>query len=289
MSLRFPSCSFPAAVAVALLALAAAAPASALSFTNLSVSGDGSNVLVDGTGDKTVAQSSVSVVSSSATSFATRYAAVVGADKDGPPGSTTPSATLNASYTITFEVNADAGQSWSVQLTTSLLGAMTIVSDGKGAASASVGAVTGTSSGAGTLAGSLGLAAPGTLSNQTSATVSLDSGFGPTSSATLSGVGTGAPQAVTLSFTWQMTATTIPQGNSADEAAVRLGMDSGLTSYTADDYPGPGSRTPANDGFFVSANLLSLVPTPVPEPGSLAMMLAGLVGLALFGRRPVRG
>jgi len=258
-----------------------ASPAGALSLSGLAVSlggGNSANVFVNGASDKTLVRSSVGVVSSAATSFTTRYAAVVGADKDGAPGSTTPSATLNASYTITFQVNASLGQSWSVLLTTSLVGAMTIVSDGKGAASATVGAVTGTASGAGSLSGSLGLAAPGTLDNQASPATSLDSGFNAASGATISGVGTGAPQTVTLNFSWQMTATTIPQGSSADEAAVRLGIDGALTNFSADNYPGPGARTLANDGQFVSATL-------IPEPASMLMMFAGLVGLALLGRR----
>ncbi len=279
MSLRFAVRVLAAALVGACLALAAATPASALSLTNLSVSlgsANSADQLVQGPPLNEVMLSTVSVLSSSATSFATRYAMVTGADSETNQSITE---TQTATYTITFQVNANPGQAWSVLLDLSRVGSLTLVSDSNGRASASLGAMSGSVSG-GTLTGSLGLAAVGPQTGPGGA----DQPFSQTSTATISGVGTGTAQTVMLNLTWiaSATSTTGKGSNGAgDEAAVRMGLDSALTGYTADNYPGPGNRVLANDGQFVSATL-------VPEPGSMLMMFAGLVGLALFGRRPIR-
>ena len=222
-----------------------------------------------------VVLSTVSILSSSATSFATRYAMVTGADSET---NQSIAVTQTASYTITFQVNANVGEAWSVLLDLSRVGALTLVTDSNGRASATLGAMSGSVSG-GSLSGSLGLGAVGPLPGPGDA----DQLFSQTSTAAIDGVGTGAPQTVTLNLTWtaSATSTTGKGANGAgDEAAIRMGIDSALTGYTADNYPGVGSRTLTNDGQFVSATL-------VPEPGTMLMMFAGLVGLALFGRRTV--
>ena len=52
---------------------------------------------------------------------------------------------------------------------------------------------------------------------------------------------------------------------------------------TADDYPGVGSRTQANDGHFV--NIATTITAVVPEPGTAMLLSLGLAGLAKFGAR----
>ena len=120
----------------------------------------------------------------------------------------------------------------------------------------------------------------GTLSNASATGTSPNQPFSQTSSATITGTGTGGAQVVTLAFTFTGSATTTVQGNQGDEAALRMGLDSALSSFTADDYPGAGARTLGNDGIFVSA--------AVPEPAAEALLAAGLIGLAWFeySRRP---
>jgi len=131
---------------------------------------------------------------------------------------------------------------------------------------------------AGSLVGSLGLAAVGTLSNAGGgSTGSPNSAFNQASAATVTGVGTGAAQVMSLVFTFTASAFTNETGGNGDEAALRMGMDSALSSFTADNYPGAGGRTLANDGIFVSAS--------VPEPAAEALLALGLIGLAWFDSR----
>ena len=278
MSPRSPLRGLALALGAALLGLTAAAPASALSLSGLSVTLDAANsanqfVDTNPPPVSRVRESALSVLSSSATSFSTRYALVVGTDIGVNP---TITESHTASYTITFQVNANAGEAWSVLLDLSRVGALTLVNDSNGSASATLGAMTGSVSG-GSLSGSLGLAAVGTLTRGNGG----NQAFNQTGTAAINGVGTGAAQTVTLNFTWtaSTTSTKGPGANGAgDEVAIRMGIDSALSQFTADNYPGTGNRTLTSDGQFISATL-------VPEPTSMLMMLAGLVGLALFGRR----
>jgi hypothetical protein len=224
-----------------------------------------------------VRQSSVSLLSSDAFSFSTRYAMLVGTDI-GNMASITESFT--ASYTITLEILGDAGAPWQLLLDTSRTGALTIVNDGNGNASATLGAVTGGATGGSLTSGSLGLAAVGTLSNASAQTTSPNLPFAQTASAVLEGVATGALQTVTLGFTWTAgTTSTRPfLGNNGDEAAVRMGLTSPASFYTADDYPGTGARNMALDGHFVTAML-------IPEPETALLLGSGLAGLAWSSRR----
>jgi hypothetical protein len=267
-----------AALALALV-VASAAPAVALSIAGLSVALGGTNSanqFVD-TNSPPVTQirtSSVAVVSSSALAFQTRYALVVGTDI-GNNASITENHTAN--YTITLAVNQTAGLPWMLTFDTSRLGALTLVNDGNGGATAALGAVTGTRTGTGTLAGSLGLGAVATLTG----TSGGNTPFNQTGTAVITGVGTGANQNITLTFAFSASATSTRQGNNGDEAAVRMGLAGNATSYTAGNYPGVGARTLSSDGHFVTATL-------VPEPAAAALMALGLFGLAMFGRPVAR-
>jgi len=213
-------------------------------------------------------------VSSSANSFQTRYAMLVGTDIGN---NATITENFTANYTITLSILGGLGENWQLIIDTSRVGALTIINDGNGSASATLGAVTGGATG-GALTGSLGLAAVGTTTNAGVATTSPNTPFAQTSSALLTGVGTGAVQTVTLSFSWTAGTTSTRQGNNGDEAAVRMGQTSTATFYTADDYPGAGARTQALDGHFVSATL-------IPEPETAFLLASGLLGLGWSSRR----
>jgi hypothetical protein len=231
------------------------------------------NQLVDTTAPPItrIRTSSVSVVSSTALSFQTRYALTVGTDI-GNNASITENHTAN--YTITFAVNQTAGRPWTLSFDTGRLGALTLVDDGNGSATATLGAVTATRTGTGTLTGSLGLGAVTTLTGAAGG----NTPFNQTGSAVITGVGTGANQNITLTFSFTASTTSTRQGNNGDEAAVRMGIAGNATSYTAGNYPGVGSRTLASDGHFVTATL-------VPEPTTGVLLALGLFGLARLGRR----
>jgi hypothetical protein len=254
-------------------------PAAALAVTisGLTAALDGSNsadVYQDLPTSSRLGESTLNVLSSSSTDFTTRYAMVVGADIGNQP---TVSITQTASFTITFQVNANAGELWNLFIDASRVGALTLVNDSNGGATATLGAVTGTNGGAGTLSGSLGVAAVPTLSGNGGGNTPFDE----TTSAVISGIGTGSGQMVTLNFTWTASATST-RGNgrngAGDEAAVRMGIDTPMTAFSADDYPGVGNRSLSLDGFFVRLRA-------APEPDTFALLAFGLLGLALAGRR----
>ena len=267
---------------IALAALTLAAPASAVTISNLTVSNASTSVFDDSGPVGSVAQSSASVSASGASGFALQYGAVVGADTGGAGGGTFTQS-FTGSFNISFEVTEAAGWSWVVSVDVVRSGALTIVSDGSGTADVTLDALSVTHAGAGALVGSLDLAAVGTLSNAAAAGTSPDQAFLQSASAVITGFGTGAAQLVTLSFFFTASATTVdrPGGQTqGDEAALRLGMDSALASFAADDYPGPGARSLASDGISVTAT--------VPEPGAEILLALGLIGLGWFDRKQSR-
>jgi hypothetical protein len=264
------------ALAGALVALAA--PASAFSITGLSVTLGATNSADDfvNTGaNRRQVESTASItasstgpvadVSGSVLSFEARYASMLAVDRES--GVNSLSRTLVSEYTITFTVNNPSGGLYQLDIDTRRLGALTLANDAdSGSASAVLGAVTGLLDGGADP--NLALVAVGPLSGSSGNTPFNQTGT------TLTIMETALVRTYTLTFSWSATA------NSArDEAAVRMGIAGALTGSTADDYPGVGARTLADDGHF--ANVLV---TLIPEP-PLALLALGLLPAALAFRR----
>ena len=235
----------------------------------------------------TAAQSTATVTASTSTTFDARYAAVVSADRGAFGGSGTTTQNFTGNFTITLQLTETASTPWSFTLDVLRIGAQTIVSDGTGNGSVALGALTGTETGAGSISsGGMSLAALTTLSNAAAEATSPNTAFNQTNTAVISGTGTGAAQTVILNFLFTASATTVdPAGGSiqGDEAALRMGLDSALTSFTADDYPGLGLRNLVTDGIFVYFRLVN-----APEPGTAVLLGLGLAGLGIQ-RRARRG
>ena len=206
------------------------------------------------------------MTASTPTTLDTRYAAVVSADRGGGGGPGTTTQSFTGDFSITFSVTGTAGFEWYLTLDVLRIGAQTIVSDGNGNASVALGALTGSETGAGSItSGSMSLAALTTLSNASAQATSPNTPFSQSSTAVITGIGTGAAQTVIFNFIFNASATTVdppgggpPQG---DEAALRMGHDSALSFFSADDYPGTGLRNLVTDGIWVLFQL-----DEAPEP-----------------------
>jgi hypothetical protein len=262
-------------LALAALALAAAAPAGALTLSNLTVTNASTSVFDDEGPIGAVAESSASVGPSGAGGFEVQYAAVLGADTGGAGGGDFTQDFVGA-FTLRFEVTESAGTSWVVRFDVERGGELAIVSDGSGFGTVTLDGLGVVHAGAGALVGSLDLAPVGTLSNALAPGDSPVQPFLQTASAVVAGVGTGAAELVTLTFTFAASVSTldVPGGFvQGDEAALRMGMEGGLLSFTADDDAG----ALGTDGIRVTAT--------VPEPGAEILLALGLIGLGWFDRR----
>jgi hypothetical protein len=253
--------------------LLSASAAQALSISGLTVALDPANTansISNAGANRTQVASSVGLVGSApgpvadvvgaSVSFDARYAALLAADREAGAGTTSLGAT--AAWSITFTIDNPTGGLYQIDIDTSRVGSLTLVNDGSGGASASIGAVLAFIDGA-PVAG-LGLGAVGPLSGTTGGS----QGF--SQSGTVSIVDSALTRTVTLSFTW-----TASTSSNVDESAVRLGLAGGLTSTSADD------GSPASDGHHVGVGVTLL---SVPEPRSAGLLLVGLAALALCRR-----
>ena len=262
------------------------ARSTAATIANVSIQKNAGNTadFFDDVGDEaSAAQSTAVVTGSTTTSFDARYAAVVSADRGAGSNSGTTSQSFTGDFTITLQLTEAASTAWSFTLDVMRIGAQTIISDGTGNASVALGALTGSETGAGSItSGSMSLAALATLSNASAESTSPNSPFNQSTSAVISGIGTGAAQSVILNFVFSASAASVdPSGGDfqGDEAALRMGLDSALSFFTADDYPGVGLRNLGTDGIYVLFQL-----DESPEPGTALLLGLGLAGIGIHRR-----
>jgi len=259
MSDRRGSFSIAICTAIAVFVLAVAPPVLAqLSVPSLTNSSN-PNELVAGTAStpSRERESLLSIVSTPAGAFTTQYTSLVTTDGDGA-GASAGLESIASDYQVDFTVTAPGA--YRIQVDTSISGDMHLVNDGA-SASADVSGVSGTFSGGTLTTGSLDLADPGSISASTGGSISIaDAG-----SATIFGISNGAAVPHNLHFTFTQIVTSSSGGG--DEAAVRLGITSGIGTETAGDYPGSPARTIGDDGHFVTVTLTSLCGNSVIDTG----------------------
>ena len=262
------------------LAMLLAGPASALQITGISVAPTGANTansLVNNGANRSQVASSTSVLSSSpgpvadvngaSVGFGSRYAFLLAADREAGGGSTSRSAT--SAYTVTFTVNNPTGALYQLAIDTSRVGALTLVDDGSGTASANLGAMVAQIDAV--VNTGLGLASLGIGPTSGGAYTP----FSQSSSTTL--LETATSRTYVLTFTSSSSVT-----SAREEAAIRMGLAGALSSTTADDYPGIGGRSLAGDGHTVSVNA-TIIPEP---PRGLLGLFGAALALGFRGRSP---
>jgi hypothetical protein len=202
-------------------------------------------------------ESLLSIVSTPSGAFTTQYTSLVTTDSDGA-GASAGLESMASDYQLDFTVTVPGA--YRLQVDTSISGDMHLVNDGS-SASVDVSGVSGTQSGGTLESGSLDIADPGALSAGTGGAIGIADG----STATIFGVSNGSSVPHNLHFTFTQIATSASGGG--DEAAVRLGINSGIATETAGDYPGSPARTLGDDGHFVTVTLTSLCGNGVPDSG----------------------
>jgi hypothetical protein len=261
-------------------ALLIAPAAGALDITGLSITATGTNtanVLQNTGSNPTQIASATSIVIApsgpvadtigSSLSFQTRYASSLTGDRNAGAGTFTQNQTSD--YTITFTVDNPTGATYQVSIDTLRVGALTLIDDSGGNGSATLGALTGSVDSI--VNGSLALAALGPIASATSGTTTFSQ-----SGTTVTISDNALSRTFTLAFNWADSVT-----SAQDEASIRMGVDGGVTSATADNYSLDG-RTLSGDGHFVSVTTQIV---SAPEPAPVALVALGLVALALRGRR----
>ena len=247
-------------IALAITVSVSAGTAAAQSIGNLSIVKGGTNSAdqLTASGDmKTQTNSTVAIQSSAATTFSTRYAFLVGNDRDGGFQliGNTNTQTLNSNYTISFQVTAPGA--YRLNVVTALDAEVNRRDDGGGSAGGELNAVSGSFTGGTLQSGALGLPGTSSIGNgsgNANVVVARDG------SAVIQGVSNGSPVNHTLTFSWSSVCRSIAAifGSSGEECAVRGGVSSSISGYTAGVYPGSPARTQANDGHFVTVTLESL-------------------------------
>ena len=255
----------------------AGTPADALQITGFSVSLVGSNTsdeLVDNGNNRAQIASATSTVLApggpvadtpgSTIQFSTRYASLLAVDREGGGGGTT-SRSMTSAYQITFTVDNPTGGDYQIDIDTLRVGALTNFDDDGGTSTQTLGAVGGTLDAV--AQPSFTLAAVGPFATGTTGTSTFNQ-----SGSTLTILDSALTRTFVLGFTWTASAT-----SSKDEAAIRMGLTGGLSTTSADDYPGVGSRTAADDGHFVDVTVTYVA---VPEGETGVLVILGLMGLA---------
>ncbi len=254
---RFLRVAVAAAFAAVVAGEQASAQLSGLTLTNNSSANEFSGSSANPSYER---RSSLTVQTSSPTSFATRYSATVDADSGLGGGNKTE--TLATDYTLAFDVTAPT--TYTLTVVTSRSGDLNVGTDIlSNSGTADTTGVTGTATG-GTLAGgSLNLPDPGIASCGGPCTTSISQ----SASATITGTSNGVPVHHTLRFTFTSSATsTTGFLLGGQEAAVRLGIATQDTSNGAGQYPGSPARNAASDGHFVTVTL-SACGDGIVEPG----------------------
>jgi hypothetical protein len=196
--------------------------------------------------------------------FSAVYSFLLAGDREAGGGSNTYGATME--YEIVFTVDNPLALAYQLDVDTSLLGALVLVDDGSGNASATLSGVTGLLDGASDP--SLATGVPGTLS-------ASGGGYQDVNlTNTLAIVESAVTRQYTLTFSFTGSVT-----SAREEAAILGGIAGSLGTTTADDYPGVGGRSAGSDG-----HVTGILVTVIPEPPTLLLVLSPLVAFAALRR-----